>query len=100
MTVNLGTNDFSVGKEPSEQTFLTYYSGLLSLVREKNFNATIFALVPLQYSCPEGAAGKDDPAKWARMLATMRQAVAAVADRNIHLIETGNASAPWLNCET
>lgn len=100
VTVNLGTNDYSIGKEPPEATFLKFFSGLLSLIRSKNSNATIFALVPLQYSCPQGAAGKDDPPKWARMLATMRKAVAAVADRKVHLIETGNSAAPWLDCDT
>ena len=99
VTVNLGTNDYSLGAEPSAATFLHYYGGLLSLIRQKHPGAVIFALCPLQYSCPEGAAGKDDPAKWARMLSTMRQAVAERKDAKVHLIETGNSSAPWLDCD-
>ena len=101
VTVNLGTNDYSAGKEePPAATFLHYYQGLLELIRQKYRNATIFALCPLQYSCPQGAAGKDDPAKWERMLATMRKAVAAVADEKVYLVETGNRSAPWIDCDT
>jgi lysophospholipase L1-like esterase len=95
------TNDYSAGKEePPAATFLHYYQGLLELIRQKYRNATIFALCPLQYSCPQGAAGKDDPAKWERMLATMRKAVAAVADEKVYLVETGNRSAPWIDCDT
>ena len=35
VTVNLGTNDYSIGKAPAAATFLRYYGGLLRMIRQE-----------------------------------------------------------------
>lgn len=91
VTVNLGTNDYTfVTPLPSQQTFATKYSELLSAIRGHYPQATIFAIVPIIYSCVGGK------------FATMRNGIlAAVEEQNdprIHVIETGSPSDQWLSC--
>lgn len=99
VTVNLGTNDYSATKtEPSKKNFKGAYSSLLSTIRDKYPKATMFAIRPMQYACPDWAAYSDNPEKWERMSTYMKDIVDAM-DSNVHFIETGTQSKPWLDCE-
>jgi len=99
VTVNLGTNDYSATEiVPSKQEFVSKYSSLLSTIREKYPGATIFAIRPLQYACPGWAAFDSNPEKWEVMSTSIKEIVDAM-DSEVHFIETGTKTEPWLNCE-
>lgn len=99
VTVNLGTNDYSaMKKEPSKENFVSAYTLLLKTIRQKYPSATIFAIRPLQYSCPDYAAYSSNPEKWERMSTYMQDIVAGM-DTKVHFIETGTKSDLWLDCD-
>jgi len=105
--VNMGTNDFMIGKEPSEKKFKKAYKALLKAIREKNPSAQVFAIRPLQYSCPndgvsaypDGVNAYPDPKKWTRMNTYMSDVIDDVDDGNFYFVETGEPEDPWLNCD-
>lgn len=100
--VNLGTNDFMIGLEPSEAKFEKAYQKLLKVIRKNNPSAKIFALRPLQYSCPSYACPicpNSDTEKWKRMSKYMKHVIDELDDSDLHFVETGNHEDPWLDCD-
>lgn len=100
--VNLGTNDFMIGFEPSEEKFEKAYRNLLKAIRKNNPSAKVFAIRPLQYSCPSDACPacpNSDKEKWNRMSKYMKHVIDKLDDSDLHFIETGDPEDPWLDCD-
>merc|ERR1719329_1400706 len=98
--VNLGTNDFMIGLEPSEEKFEKSYKKLLKAIRENNPLTKVFAIRPLQYSCPGDAVpNAQDKKKWKRMAKYMKHVVEELDDSDLHFVETGEPEDPWLDCD-
>jgi lysophospholipase L1-like esterase len=91
VSVNLGTNDYTFAYPlPTRQQFGTQYGDLLKQIRSNAKHATIFAIVPIIYSCVGG--------KYSTMRDGILDAVQQMGDSKVHVIETGTPADQWLNC--
>jgi lysophospholipase L1-like esterase len=89
VSVNLGTNDYTFAS-PTLQQFTQQYKDLIARIRGTAPQATIFAMIPIIYSCIGG--------KYSTMRDGILHAVEQLQDPKVHIIETGSQSDQWLNC--